>query len=431
MAYEKHEWQTGEVITAEKLNHAEEGIKTLSDNGFEIVSGGSEVLLEEKTFSFEDSQNIGYSEQPILPNEFSSYVLTHYFTNPSSLPESLEIIFDGVRYTANLVQYNSTVYYYGAEFAKLGIPFDFSEYPFNFEVQYTKTEPKDGPAVYELGAVVLSVQTQGNHTIAIQRESEDKAIPSDNFKKAVGASYFDVVRTNVVYFEESEIETEINQDGGTDPYCQLNGFQGYDDFGDEYPETLKITFDGTVYNVHPDSDGEYGAPYSPDGMDWSVYPFNLYISIHDQTAYFSTETVGQHTVKIERDTEEEVLSNSFKKAVEASIETQDSQQESSGLFICNATTVPTASANGVCDKSASEILTAFTAGKLPLLIIPVNSGAMSTIHVDSINPANDQSGKPEVIFKSVTYGSGYIRSAYYTVAEDKSITYYTEQAKVS
>ncbi len=34
MAYEKHEWQTGEVITAEKLNHIEDGI----GSGFSSIS---------------------------------------------------------------------------------------------------------------------------------------------------------------------------------------------------------------------------------------------------------------------------------------------------------------------------------------------------------------------------------------------------------
>lgn len=434
MAYEKHEWQTGEVITADKLNHAEEGIKTLSDNGFEIASGSLEILLEEKTISFEDPHNLGYCVQHLSSDIFSTDVVTQYFAEPGLLPESLEIVFDGIRYTANLAQYKSPRYYYGAGNANVGrIPFDFSEYPFNFCLQYTKTEAKDGPDTYSLAAVLIAVPTQGNHTIAIQHENEDKAIPSDNFKKAVGASYFDVVRTNVVYFEESEIETEVHQDEGHDPYCQLNGFQCYGDFGDKYPKILKITFDGTVYNVHADSRPEYGAQYNAelDSTDWSVYPFDLYIEIADQTAYLSTETAGQHTVKIEMDTEEEVLSNSFKKAVEASMETQDSQQDQSGLFICNATTVPTASANGVCDKSASEILAAFTAGRLPVLIITLNSGAMSTIHVVNINPANDQSGEPEAVFRSVVYGSGYIMSETYTVAEDKSITYYTERVKIS
>lgn len=32
MAYEKHTWTTGETITAEKLNHIEEGIEGLYES---------------------------------------------------------------------------------------------------------------------------------------------------------------------------------------------------------------------------------------------------------------------------------------------------------------------------------------------------------------------------------------------------------------
>lgn len=41
MAYEKHSWETGEVITAEKLNHVEEGIKELSDYDLEVEISAS------------------------------------------------------------------------------------------------------------------------------------------------------------------------------------------------------------------------------------------------------------------------------------------------------------------------------------------------------------------------------------------------------
>lgn len=32
MAYKKHTWETGEVITAEKLNHIEEGVAEINGN---------------------------------------------------------------------------------------------------------------------------------------------------------------------------------------------------------------------------------------------------------------------------------------------------------------------------------------------------------------------------------------------------------------
>lgn len=44
MAYEKTTWATGDVITAEKLNHAEDGIASANDSGkIEIVSEQGEI----------------------------------------------------------------------------------------------------------------------------------------------------------------------------------------------------------------------------------------------------------------------------------------------------------------------------------------------------------------------------------------------------
>lgn len=52
MAYEKQTWETGQVITAEKLNHMEDGIEGASNNVFMInVTTGDSVISTDVSFN--------------------------------------------------------------------------------------------------------------------------------------------------------------------------------------------------------------------------------------------------------------------------------------------------------------------------------------------------------------------------------------------
>lgn len=99
MAYEKHEWQTGEVITADKLNHMEDGIspdfvintRLLSDSssvsmqptGIEITS--LRGISVEEAFSKADELNMLTSHLfgvlELSNGEIS--IVEHFFDTPS------------------------------------------------------------------------------------------------------------------------------------------------------------------------------------------------------------------------------------------------------------------------------------------------------------------------------------------------------------
>lgn len=68
MAYTKQNWQTGETITAEKLNHMEDGIKNASDSG-----GSYEIkVLNKGDYSTSPSSSkkiIGFSIDKTNGNE--------------------------------------------------------------------------------------------------------------------------------------------------------------------------------------------------------------------------------------------------------------------------------------------------------------------------------------------------------------------------
>lgn len=80
-------------------------------------------------------------------------------------------------------------------------------------------------------------------------------------------------------------------------------------------DTITVTFDGTEYTCPSISKGEYGAPYSGDGFDFSEFPFNL--STDNTPVYLSTQTAGEHTVAVSVSTLQ--TSADFTAAVKAAI----------------------------------------------------------------------------------------------------------------
>lgn len=70
MSYEKYTWQTGEVITADKLNHMEEGIKnsyiTVFDAEFRESDTKLLVTAENGAIKVGDAFNIEWTQE--MPN---------------------------------------------------------------------------------------------------------------------------------------------------------------------------------------------------------------------------------------------------------------------------------------------------------------------------------------------------------------------------
>lgn len=85
MPYEKHTWQTGETITAEKLNNIEEGINTLNAGGclyIEILSIDSENNTATLSKTFEEINNAFHNNLNIVLSDSSEgyvYQLTYMF----------------------------------------------------------------------------------------------------------------------------------------------------------------------------------------------------------------------------------------------------------------------------------------------------------------------------------------------------------------
>lgn len=145
MAYTPINWQTGDTITAEKLNRC--------DNGWSAESSSTTICEESVTTATGDMG---------IPEAVLSY-------SSEITADTLIITLNGTDYNCPKIDFNET-YFYGGFDADDGAP-DFSTYPFFFWAD-SKT---------------LYTETEGSYSVAIGVPST--AIEaSDNFKEAVLAT---------------------------------------------------------------------------------------------------------------------------------------------------------------------------------------------------------------------------------------------------
>lgn len=117
MAYEKQTWQCGDVVTAEKLNHIENGLEELSQSGGGYSCTESTSLIFEETVTTEvDAESSG-----------SMAIGTFAYAEPIDADE-LVVTFNGTEYICPK-KGGSYMVSYGA--TPSADSMDFSEYPFS------------------------------------------------------------------------------------------------------------------------------------------------------------------------------------------------------------------------------------------------------------------------------------------------------------
>lgn len=226
MAYTPINWQTGDTITADKLNKM--------DNGWSVES----TQLFSETVTTEEGRD-GYSATLAYGETIDN--------------DSITVTFDGMEYTCPRIDVDDMHYYGG--FVNGGQ--DFTTYPFLIA----------GHDVY--------TETAGEHTIAV---SVPTIQTSADFDKARG--YYYVTGNPTELF--SETVTMANQGGIYGATLAYSGAITAD--------TITVTYDSTEYTCPSIGTGEYGASYNGSSFDFSEFPFNLYtesgtpISLVTQTA---------------------------------------------------------------------------------------------------------------------------------------------------
>ena len=147
MTYDKYTWQTGEVITAEKLNHMEDGIANAG--GFECIDT-SEILFDTTINATENTIYEQYTGAMV------DYDFTARFGNDFNTYPTLTVTFDGVEYEATFY----SGFYHG--------------YPDNPD-----------PFCLTIGNQVgVATQTTGEHTIKVELRNQQTNV-TECFKRAV------------------------------------------------------------------------------------------------------------------------------------------------------------------------------------------------------------------------------------------------------
>lgn len=111
MAYEKYTWVDGELITAEKLNHMEDGIAEGGDCGYECTETTEQLFTETVT----TAERGGY------------YFASLNYAEPIEADE-LIVVFNGTEYVCPKIVSEGTVFYGGFD-PNTATP-DFTNYPF-------------------------------------------------------------------------------------------------------------------------------------------------------------------------------------------------------------------------------------------------------------------------------------------------------------
>lgn len=150
MAYVKQNWQCGETITADKLNHMEDGIASGGDAGYECT--------ETKTTLTEES--VTTVAQGLLNRGELSY-------SQIIDAETIFVTFNGTEYECARIDDGTGNYAYGG-IGQQGL--DFSVYPFAIALMG--------------GSVVLITETAGTYAIKIETVGET-ITTTPCFEKAV------------------------------------------------------------------------------------------------------------------------------------------------------------------------------------------------------------------------------------------------------
>lgn len=287
MAYEKQTWKCGETISADKLNHMEDGIANAGgdcDCGYECTE--TKVSLFDGSVTTESDD----PKQPGAIGDVSAYTALEE-------PPIITVTFNGTQYICEPLDGQ---FAYGAEFnPETGL--DWSTYPFSLMLATEEGNPS-----------MIATQTAGTYTIKIEM-AEETVMTTPCFEKARGYSCVDKYEPII----SATVTTEDNGQGvitASLPYTELID-----------SENLSVVWNGTTYECAlTEEDGiyRYGAPLDEDtsSYDWSEFPFAInsqydaFASVIRNNVY--TQNAGTYNIAISGSVLTAEVSDCFKLAVE-------------------------------------------------------------------------------------------------------------------
>lgn len=286
MAYEKQTWECGETISADKLNHMEDGIAAGGDCdcGYECTETKVSLFDGSVTTELLDP------EQPEAIGDVSAYTT-------SEEPPIITVTFNGTQYICEPL---GGQFAYGAEFnPETG--FDWSTYPFSLMLATEEGNPS-----------MIATQTAGTYTIKIEM-AEETVMTTPCFEKARGYSCVDK-------YEPILLTTVTTEDNGQGV---IMASLPYEELIDS--ESLLVEWDLTTYECSLVKDYDlyqYGAPWdeSTGAYDWSEFPFAIqsqydsFAGVMRNNVY--TQNAGTYHITISASVLTAEVSDCFKLAVE-------------------------------------------------------------------------------------------------------------------
>lgn len=268
MAYEKQTWQCGDTITADKMNHIEDGIANV-DVGYSCTEEWVTLTDESVTTEAGNVTNEG-----------------DFIYDTPITADTVKVAFNGVEYTCQRMIEGD----YGAPYNGSTETFDWSEYPFNFKSS--------------LGGNILVTEVAGTYQVKIEAFKET-VTTSECFEKARG---YRCAETYSLLMDDS-VTTTADGSGNNRGELPIS-FTLLSD-------TIKVTFNGVEY-ICSENEGEWGAPFVSDSYDWSEFPFSILPGRSE--ALIDTQAPGTYQIKIETAEESVETSECFAKAVNKVVE---------------------------------------------------------------------------------------------------------------
>lgn len=308
MAYEKYTWVDGELITAEKLNHMEDGIAEGGDTGYTCTETTERLFNETVTTAESEdgcSAHLAYSE-PITADE-------------------LTVVFNGTEYVCPKIV-DESIMFYGGYDLNTGMP-DFTNYPF---------------VIGGTGGM-NSIATESPMTVTVSASVTSSTVETTEcFEKAVKTVAdrgYECSETTTPLFDE--VVTTVQD--GEDVVAQL-----------AYSEPITadkiiVTFDGTQYvcpKIIVDALGTgmafYGGMSETGDLDFTNYPFVI-ISRPDAnviaTPTANTYHINVVVVGIEATNISPCFASAVKKSSDSSVKIKTATLSADNVSVDGLTTV--------------------------------------------------------------------------------------------
>lgn len=182
MSYEKQNWATGDIITADKLNHIEEGIYSNSQSeGAKTVTRG--FIAEQSVTDIQEDAGIYFGQcYSLMP--------------PGGSPEYIDVTVNGILYE-NVERYvieigSSSAACYGAQIDVAQMTVDWSIYPFLLQIISNEAASVALPTDQEttISATYKTTQT-GDNVVLYNATTLDAS--TDTIRPALDMTFQEIV----------------------------------------------------------------------------------------------------------------------------------------------------------------------------------------------------------------------------------------------